>query len=100
MSSIDKPPAVLGAMIGGALVGTFLGVFLAYLFVSPVANRLQAIEDQDGIYYAVIRDIFIAILHGHSPAICTEIGRGNIPTSLQPSFYEMEEARKQMPEAA
>tara|TARA_R100000655_G_scaffold22998_1_gene46485 strand:+ start:3265 stop:4134 length:870 start_codon:yes stop_codon:yes gene_type:complete len=100
MSSIDKPPAVLGAMIGGALVGTFLGVFLAYLFVSPVANRLQAIEEQDGIYYAVIRDIFIAILHGHSPAICTEIGRGNIPTSLQPSFYEMEEARKQMPEAA
>ncbi len=100
MSSIDKPPAVLGAMIGGALVGTFLGVFLAYLFVSPVANRLQAIEEQDGIYYAVIRDIFIAILHGHSPAICTEIRRGNIPTSLQPSFYEMEEARKQMPEAA
>lgn len=100
MSSIDKPPAVLGAMIGGALVGTFLGVFLAYCFVSPIANRLEAIEEQDGIYYAVIRDIFIAILHNHSPAICTEIGRGNIPTSLQPTFYEMEEARQSMPEAA
>lgn len=100
MSSIDKPPAVLGAMIGGALVGTFLGVFLAYCFVSPIANRLEAIEEQDGIYYAVIRDIFIAILHNHSPAICTEIGRGNIPTSLQPSFYEMEEARQSLQEAA
>ncbi|MGJ8558552.1 MAG: flagellar motor stator protein MotA [Sulfitobacter geojensis] len=100
MSSIDKPPAVLGAMIGGALVGTFLGVFLAYCFVSPIANRLQAIEDQDGIYYGVIRDIFIAILHNHSPAICTEIGRGNIPTSLQPTFYEMEEARQSMQAAA
>lgn len=93
MASIDKPPAVLGKMIGGALVGTFLGVFLAYCFVAPLANRLEAIEEQDGMFYSVIRDIFIAILHNHSPAICTEIGRGNIPTKLQPSFYEMEEAR-------
>ena len=52
------------------------------------------------MYYNVIRDIFIAILHNHSPAICTEIGRGNIPTSLQPSFYEMEEARQNIQEAA
>ena len=52
------------------------------------------------MYYNVIRDIFVAILHNHSPAICTEIGRGNIPTSLQPSFYEMEEARQNLPEAA
>jgi chemotaxis protein MotA len=100
MASIDKPPAVLGLMIGGALVGTFLGVFLAYLFVAPIANRLEAIEEQDGIFYAVIRDIFIAILHDHSPTICTEIGRGSIPTMLQPSFYEMEEARQSIPQAA
>lgn len=100
MASIDKPPAVLGGMIGGALVGTFLGVFLAYLFVAPLANRLEAIEEQDSMYYSVIRDIFIAILHNHSPAICTEIGRGNIPTALQPSFYDMEEARQNLPEAA
>jgi chemotaxis protein MotA len=100
MASIDKPPAVLGGMIGGALVGTFLGVFLAYLFVAPLSNKLIAIEEQDGVYYAVIRDIFIAMLHNHSPAICTEIGRGNIPTKLQPSFYEMEDARQALPEAA
>ncbi|NRB02697.1 MAG: flagellar motor stator protein MotA [Rhodobacteraceae bacterium] len=100
MGSIDKPPAVLGKMIGGALVGTFLGVFLAYCFVAPVSNRLEAIEEQDGNFYAVIRDIFIAILHNHSPAICVEIGRGNIPTSLQPSFYEMEESRQDLAEAA
>lgn len=87
-------------MIGGALVGTFLGVFLAYLFVAPLANRLEAIEEQDGIFYAVIRDIFIAMLHNHSPAICTEIGRGNIPSHLQPTFYEMEEARTAAPQAA
>ena len=100
MGSIDKPPAVLGEMIGGALVGTFLGVFLAYLFVAPVAGRLADIEEQDGAFYAVIRDIFIAVLHDHSPTICIEIGRGNIPSTLQPNFYEMEEARQDMAEAA
>ena len=100
MSSIDKPPSVLGEMIGGALVGTFLGVFLAYLFVAPVAGRLAAIEEQDGMFYNVIRDVFVAILQDHSPAICVEIGRGNIPTALQPSFYETEEARQGLPEVA
>jgi len=96
MSSIDKPPAVLGALIGGALVGTFLGVFLAYLFVAPLSDKLGAIEEQDGMFYNVIRDIFIAILQNHSPTICVEIGRGSIPTPLQPSFYEMEEARQDL----
>ena len=96
MGSIDKPPAVLGEMIGGALVGTFLGVFLAYCFVAPMSSRLTAIEEQDGAFYNVIRDIFVAILHDHSPTICVEIGRGNIPTVLQPSFYEMEEARQDL----
>jgi chemotaxis protein MotA len=100
MGSIDKPPAVLGEMIGVALVGTFLGVFLAYLFVAPVSDKLTAIEEQDGMFYNVIRDIFIAILHNHSPTICVEIGRGNIPSSLQPTFYEMEEARQDVAEAA
>jgi chemotaxis protein MotA len=100
MGSIDKPPAVLGEMIGGALVGTFLGVFLAYLFVAPVSSRLAAIEEQDAAFYSVIRDIFIALLHNHSPAICVEIGRGNIPSKLQPNFYEMEEARTDFAEAA
>lgn len=100
MESIDKPPAVLGSMIGGALVGTFFGVFLAYLFVAPLPARLTAVEEQDGAFYTVIRDIFVAILHDHSPTICVEIGRGGIPTKLQPNFYEMEEARHDMAEAA
>ncbi len=99
MGAIDKPPTVLGEMIGGALVGTFLGVFLAYCFVAPLSSRLTAIEEQDGAFYNVIRDIIIAILQEHSPTICVEIGRGNIPTVLQPSFYEMEEAREELAEA-
>lgn len=97
MSSIDQPPEILGGMIGGALVGTFLGVFLAYCLVQPIAGRLQQIEDQDGTFYLVIRDIFVAMVSDHSPNICVEIGRGSIPTALQPDFYTVEQDQKEIP---
>ena len=48
MGSIDQPPAVLGALIGGALVGTFLGVLLAYGVVEPLGNRLKQIINDEG----------------------------------------------------
>ncbi|MCZ4262466.1 flagellar motor stator protein MotA [Limimaricola sp. G21655-S1] len=99
MSSIDQPPEVLGKMIGGALVGTFLGVFLAYCMVQPVSNRLKQIEDEDGAFYMIIRDIFVAMVANHPPNICVEIGRGNIPTSKQPDFYRVEAAQKELPAA-
>ncbi|MGY3439955.1 flagellar motor stator protein MotA [Marinovum sp. KMM 9879] len=99
MSSIDQPPEILGKMIGGALVGTFLGVFLAYCMVQPIAGRLKQIEDEDGAFYLVIRDVFVAMVSNHPPNICVEIGRGNIPTRMQPDFYEVESAQKELPVA-
>ena len=69
MGSIDKPPAVLGAMIGGALVGTFLGVLLAYGLVGPLATRLKAIVDEEAKFLEVIRAILIAHLHGNAPQV-------------------------------
>jgi chemotaxis protein MotA len=99
MSSIDQPPEVLGSMIGGALVGTFLGVFLSYCLVQPVSGRLTQIEEEDGTFYAVIRDIFVAMVSDHPPNICVEIGRGNIPTRMQPDFYAVEAGQKELPAA-
>ena len=99
MSSIDQPPEVLGKMIGGALVGTFLGVFLAYCMVQPISGRLKQIEEEDGAFYTVIRDIFVAMVAEHPPAICVEMGRGNIPTRMQPDFYEVENSQKELPAA-
>lgn len=96
MSSIDKPPEILGMMIGGALVGTFLGVFLAYCVVQPIAGRLRQIEEEDGAFYLIIRDIFVAVVANHPPNICVEIGRGNIPSSKQPDFYRVEAAQKEL----
>ncbi|MFG6083402.1 flagellar motor stator protein MotA [Paracoccus litorisediminis] len=90
MAAVDEPPAILGAMIGGALVGTFLGVFLAYCLVAPVAQRVKQIEAQDETFGEVIRDVIVAIVKGHPPNVCVEIGRGNIPPAIRPRFAEVE----------
>ena len=97
MGSITEPPEILGGMIGGALVGTFLGVFLAYGLVGPLAARLKAIVDEEGAYYKIIQSVLVAHLHGNAAQISVEIGRGDIPSSAQPSFAEMEETLSAAP---
>ena len=97
MAAITEPPEVLGGMIGGALVGTFLGVFLAYGLVGPLAARLTQIVDEESAYYKIIRSVLVAHLHGNAAQISIEIGRGDIPSSAQPSFLEMEESLSAAP---
>lgn len=97
MSSIDQPPTVLGSMIGGALVGTFLGVLLSYCLVGPIASRLNQIVEGDANFYNVIRDVIVGLMHGYSPMIAVETGRGNVPSAFQPSFYDVEEQVKTLP---
>ena len=97
MGSITEPPEILGAMIGGALVGTFLGVFLAYGLVGPIAVRLKGIVDEEAHFYHVIRDILVAHLHGNSAQVSVEIGRGSVPSIAQPSFLELEESLNNIP---
>ena len=97
MSAITDPPEILGSMIGSALVGTFLGVFLAYGMVGPIAARLKQIGDEEVQYYYIIRDVLVAHLHGNAAQISVEIGRGNVPTSAQPSFYQLEESIQEIP---
>ena len=92
MGSISEPPEVLGLMIGKALVGTFLGVLLAYGMVGPLASRLGAIIEHDAQFYKIIRDVLVAHLHGNAAQVSVEIGRGAVPSPLQPSFSQLEEA--------
>jgi chemotaxis protein MotA len=89
MGSIDKPPAILGAMIGSALVGTFMGVLLAYGIVAPLANRLKQVIDADGAIYHVVKQIIIASLHGHPQPLVIEAARSGIAHSNQPNFAEV-----------
>ena len=94
MASIDQPPEVLGKLIGGALVGTFLGVFLAYGLVGPFSAKVKAVIEEDSHFHQLIREVLVANLHAHSPNICIEVGRQNMPGHHRPSFAEMEDALK------
>lgn len=100
MASIDQPPEVLGKMIGGALVGTFLGVFLAYGFFGPFAGKVKAVVEEDGHFYQLIREVLVANLHNHAAAICIEVGRQNTPSHFRPGFSELEEALKSVKQDA
>jgi len=100
MASIDQPPEILGKLIGGALVGTFLGVFLAYGLVGPFASKVKAVVEEDGHFYQLIREVLVANLHNHATNICIEVGRQNTPSHCRPSFSELEDALKSVKQNA
>jgi chemotaxis protein MotA len=97
MGAITEPPEVLGRMIGSALVGTFMGVFLAYGIVGPLSVRLKSIIDEEALFYHVIRDILVAHLHGNAAQVSVEIGRGSVPSEAQPTFQQLEETINNIP---
>lgn len=89
MGSIDKPPEILGGMIGSALVGTFMGVLLAYGMVAPFANRCRQVIEADAAMYHVVKQIIIASLHGHPQPLVIEAARSNLTHANQPAFAEV-----------
>ncbi len=92
MAHVDKPPAILGAMLGNALVGTFLGVFLSYCFVGPVAHKIQHSREKDFEFYRTICDLFIYYMKGNPPSLAIEIARSIVAQDMQPSPQEVEDA--------
>lgn len=89
MAAIDQPPPVLGALVGSALVGTFLGVFLAYGIVEPMATRLKQIIDEDGEIYHVAKHALIGHLQGYPVPLIIESARAAISHHSQPTFAEV-----------
>jgi chemotaxis protein MotA len=89
MGAIDQPPAVLGALIGAALVGTMLGVFLSYGMFEPFANRLAQVLDEDAQTHQVIMNMIVANLKGHPQPVVIESARACISHHNQPSFSEV-----------
>jgi chemotaxis protein MotA len=100
MGSLDQPPEILGAMIGSALVGTFLGVFLAYGLMGPFAARVKTVIEEDGQFYQLVREVLVANLHRHPPNICIEVGRQNTAHHVRPSFADLEAALKALKQDA
>lgn len=92
MSHIDQPPAVLGAMIGGALTGTFLGILLAYGLAGPFASRIKGVVEEEAKYLEVVRAVLVTHLQGNAPQVSVESGRKMVPTEHMPSFQELDEA--------
>ena len=89
MGAIDQPPVILGGLIGSALVGTFLGVFLAYGIVEPMAQRLTSVVKEEAQIYHVVKQIIVASLHGHPQPLVIEAARVAISHHNQPSFGEV-----------
>ncbi len=89
MGAIDQPPTVLGGLIGSALVGTFLGVFLAYGFFEPFSKRLADIINDEGEIYGVVKQIIVGTLNGHPMPLIIEAARVGISHHNQPSFAEV-----------
>jgi chemotaxis protein MotA len=95
MASVGQPPAVLGQMIAGALVGTFLGILLAYGFVSPLAKLLEAKSEEAHKELQCVKITLLASLQGYAPAIAVEFGRKVLFSTERPTFQELEAHVKQ-----
>lgn len=94
MGSVGSPPAVLGKMIGGALVGTFLGILISYAFVEPVAKLLEQKAHEGATIYKTIKMVLLASMSGYAPQVAIEFGRKALGSHERPTFAELEEELK------
>ena len=92
MASIDQPTEILGAMIGGALVGTFLGVLLSYCIVGPLASKLGEVINEDSKPFTIVKTAIVAYAQGVPIQVATELGRRLTPSVHAPSFQQLETA--------
>ena len=97
MGSITEPPEVLGRLIGGALVGTFMGVWMAYGFFGPMSSSLKLILEAEGHYMQCLKMGLLAHLQGFAPSISIEYARKGLLSDVRPTFAEVEEATQALP---
>lgn len=97
MASISEPPEVLGKLIGSALVGTFLGVWLSYGIFSPISSAMEEKANSEIMYYKTLRTGIIAYLNGAAPQVAVEFVRKTLPHNVQPTFLELEEVLNELP---
>lgn len=94
MQAIGGPPEQIGEKVGAALVGTFLGVLLAYGVINPLSKAVEGIVSAEAQYMACIKNGVVAFTRGDIPLICVEFARRNIVPELRPAFSEMEDTVK------
>lgn len=90
MGSVGQPPAVLGGMIGSALVGTFLGILLAYGVVEPMGGLMEQKMEESGKEFLCIKTTLLASMQGYAPSTAIEFGRKVLFSDVRPNFAELE----------
>jgi chemotaxis protein MotA len=94
MGSVGEPPAVLGKMVAGALVGTFLGILISYGFVGPLASQIKQKVSESGKVFQVVKVVLLASMNGYAPQIAVEFGRKVLFSTDRPTFLELEQEIK------
>jgi chemotaxis protein MotA len=90
MAKVGAPPAELGLLIAGALVGTFLGILMAYGFAGPLATIMESNVEEESKQYQCVKVVLLASLNGYAPQIAVEFGRKVMYSTERPSFTELE----------
>jgi len=91
LGSADLPPSEMGALIAHAMVGTFLGVLLAYGFVTPLASLIEQRVAGGMKVYQCAKVTLLASLNGYAPQLAVEFGRKVLFSTERPSFTELDE---------
>lgn len=90
MGALGGPVEEIGHKVAAALVGTFLGILLAYGFIGPMSTAMERIAKEDAQFFTAIKTCIIANLQGYAPQIAVEFGRKATPSELRPSFQELD----------
>lgn len=92
MGALDQSPEILGGLIGAALVGTFLGIFLSYAVVGPIATKIKTVRDKRNRLYVIVKQTLLAYMNGSLPQVAIEFGRKTISAHDRPSIDAVEQS--------
>ena len=92
MGALDQSPEILGGLIGAALVGTFLGIFMSYCVVGPIATKIKVVREKQNRLYVIVKQTLLAYMNGALPQVAIEFGRKTISAYERPSIDAVEQS--------
>ena len=92
MGALDQSPEILGGLIGAALVGTFLGIFMSYCVVGPIATKIKVVREKNNRLYIMVKQTLLAYMNGSLPQVAIEFGRKTISSYDRPSIDAVEQS--------
>jgi chemotaxis protein MotA len=92
MGALDQSPEILGGLIGAALVGTFLGIFMSYCVVGPIATKVKTVREKKNRLYVIVKQTLLAYMNGSLPQVAIEFGRKTISAYDRPSIDAVEQS--------